>query len=86
MLRYANTDRLGSFTSSCGVGEVRSASNCCHYIAAQPLVEMCQKLTGSDRIVCLVLLNVGELQTHVARCGDDDSAPETRWWADRPHA
>jgi hypothetical protein len=24
------------------------------------------------------LLNVGELQTHVARCGDDDSAPETR--------
>jgi hypothetical protein len=84
MLRYANTDRLGSFTSSCGVGEVRSASNCCHYIAAQPLVEMCQKLTGSDRInppdriVCVVLLNVGELQTHVARCGDDDSAPETR--------
>src|SRR5262245_37268859 len=28
--------------------------------------------------VCVVLLNVGELQTHVARCGDDDNAPETR--------
>src|SRR5262249_22075888 len=39
-----------------------------------------------DRIVCVVPLNVGELQTHVARCGDDDSAPETRCWADRPHA
>jgi len=37
-----------------------------------------EEVHAPDRIVCVVLLNVGELQTHVARCGDDDSAPETR--------
>src|SRR5262245_27001548 len=37
-----------------------------------------EEVLAPDRIVCAVLLNVGELQTHVARCGDDDSAPETR--------
>ena len=35
-----------------------------------------EEVHAPDRIV--VLLSVGELQTHVARCGDDDSAPETR--------
>src|SRR5262249_29146245 len=29
-----------------------------------------EEVHAPDRIVCVVLLNVGELQTHVARCGE----------------